>query len=125
MVIGKYMEIKITFKQTLKNIIEDRREYKQTHFHDYSVITTNVHLNEEYAKKMITEIDQQSETKREPQPPWQHRFLMFLVQDEEDYEDSRRLYYIRSDTKGAYYTTHSTTLSTESKRTTTVHYVLH
>eukprot|EP00971_Amphidinium_carterae_P290094 5759848-Amphidinium_carterae.3 len=74
------MEIKITFKQTLKNIIEDRREYKQTRVHDYSVISTNVYLNDEYAKKMITEIDQQAETKREPQLPWQHRFLMFLVQ---------------------------------------------
>eukprot|EP00971_Amphidinium_carterae_P019485 383463-Amphidinium_carterae.6 len=37
-VIGKYMEIKITYKQTLKNIIEDRKEYKQRHFHDYSVM---------------------------------------------------------------------------------------
>eukprot|EP00971_Amphidinium_carterae_P165572 3282329-Amphidinium_carterae.1 len=70
----------MTYRQTLKNIIEDRREYKQTHFHDYSVITTNDYLNEEYMKKMITEIYQQFDTKPDAQPPWQDRLLMFLVQ---------------------------------------------
>eukprot|EP00971_Amphidinium_carterae_P301785 5995758-Amphidinium_carterae.1 len=70
--IGQYLEIKVTYKQTLKNIIEDKTEYKQTHFHDYSVITTNTYLNEEYMKKMIAEIYQQSEAKRDAPPPYTH-----------------------------------------------------
>eukprot|EP00971_Amphidinium_carterae_P047319 932311-Amphidinium_carterae.1 len=60
-VLGKYMEIKITYKQMHKNIIEDKKDYKQRHFHqvphhyreatsnfeqrhfhDYSVITSNI-----------------------------------------------------------------------------------
>eukprot|EP00971_Amphidinium_carterae_P044775 880817-Amphidinium_carterae.1 len=77
--IGQYLEMKMTYRQTLKNIIEDKREYKQTHFH-VAVITTNLYLNEEYMKKMITEIYQQSDTKRDAPPPYQHRLLMFLVQ---------------------------------------------
>eukprot|EP00971_Amphidinium_carterae_P044776 880818-Amphidinium_carterae.1 len=77
--IGQYLEIKMTYRQTLKNIIEDKREYKQAHFHDYSVITTSIYLNEEYMKKMITEIYQQSEVKQDAAPPFQHRLLMFLV----------------------------------------------
>eukprot|EP00971_Amphidinium_carterae_P180870 3587932-Amphidinium_carterae.2 len=43
--IGLYMEIKMTYRQTLKNIVEDTKEYKQRHFHDYSEITTNIYLN--------------------------------------------------------------------------------
>eukprot|EP00971_Amphidinium_carterae_P002980 58476-Amphidinium_carterae.1 len=43
--IGKYMEIKTTYKQTCKDIIVDRNEYKQRHFHDDSVITTNLSIN--------------------------------------------------------------------------------
>eukprot|EP00971_Amphidinium_carterae_P310806 6176281-Amphidinium_carterae.1 len=74
------MEIKMTYRQTLKNIVEDKRDYRQTHFHDYSVIATNIHLDEEYMKKLITEIYQQAEAKPDAQPAHQHRLLMFLIQ---------------------------------------------
>eukprot|EP00971_Amphidinium_carterae_P179624 3562450-Amphidinium_carterae.1 len=50
-----------------------------THFHDYSVITTHIHLDEEYMKKLIAEIYQQAE-KEGIQPAHQHRLLMLLVQ---------------------------------------------
>eukprot|EP00971_Amphidinium_carterae_P119974 2376336-Amphidinium_carterae.1 len=74
------MEIKMTYRQTLKNIVEDKKDYRQTRFHDYSVITTNIHLDEEYMKKLITEIYQQAESKPDAQPAHQHRLLMFLAQ---------------------------------------------
>eukprot|EP00971_Amphidinium_carterae_P038290 752770-Amphidinium_carterae.1 len=70
----------MTYRQTMKNIIDDKTEYKQTRFHDYSVITTNIYLNEEYIKKMITKIYQQSEARPDAAPPYGHRLLMFLAQ---------------------------------------------
>eukprot|EP00971_Amphidinium_carterae_P008047 159247-Amphidinium_carterae.1 len=38
--IGKYMEIKVAYKQVHRTVIENKGEYKQNHFHDYSIITT-------------------------------------------------------------------------------------
>eukprot|EP00971_Amphidinium_carterae_P177658 3523829-Amphidinium_carterae.1 len=36
------MEIKVAYKQTHRTVIENKSEYKQDHFHDYSVITIRV-----------------------------------------------------------------------------------
>eukprot|EP00971_Amphidinium_carterae_P263362 5225264-Amphidinium_carterae.1 len=74
------MEIKTTYRQTCNDVIVDRNEYKQRHFHNYSVITSNLYINEKYVKIMITEIYQQNAKKPEPPPGHHHRFLLFLVQ---------------------------------------------
>eukprot|EP00971_Amphidinium_carterae_P105549 2090189-Amphidinium_carterae.1 len=34
--IGQYMELKIAYQQAHKTVIENRNDYKQRHFHDYS-----------------------------------------------------------------------------------------
>eukprot|EP00971_Amphidinium_carterae_P157741 3126652-Amphidinium_carterae.1 len=34
--IGEYMELKVAYKQVHRTDIENRLEYKQRHFHDYS-----------------------------------------------------------------------------------------
>eukprot|EP00971_Amphidinium_carterae_P304829 6057564-Amphidinium_carterae.1 len=70
--IGKYMEIKTTYRQTCEDVILDRNEYKQRHFHDHSVIASNLYVNEKYAKTIITEIFQQATKKPESQPGHQH-----------------------------------------------------
>eukprot|EP00971_Amphidinium_carterae_P348052 6490294-Amphidinium_carterae.7 len=74
------MEIKATYKQNHKEAILDKQDYKQRHFLDFSVITTDIDFNEEYAKHMITDFYSQYEKKPGAQPPWQHRFLLFMVQ---------------------------------------------
>eukprot|EP00971_Amphidinium_carterae_P184572 3664446-Amphidinium_carterae.1 len=43
--IGDYMEIKTAYKQNNTIAIEDEPSYKQHHFHDYSVITTDIDMN--------------------------------------------------------------------------------
>eukprot|EP00971_Amphidinium_carterae_P066778 1322318-Amphidinium_carterae.1 len=43
--IGQYMELKIAYQQVHRTVIENRHEYKQRHFHDYSVITTADNLD--------------------------------------------------------------------------------
>eukprot|EP00971_Amphidinium_carterae_P302589 6012513-Amphidinium_carterae.2 len=53
--VNKYFELKAVYKQQHRKVIEDRRDYKQTHYHDYSVITTNLGIDEEYIKKIIIE----------------------------------------------------------------------
>eukprot|EP00971_Amphidinium_carterae_P192760 3825186-Amphidinium_carterae.1 len=73
------MELKATYKQKHRNVVEDKRDYRQTHFHDYSVITSNIYLDEEYIKKLITEMYQQAE-KGGVQPAYKHRLLLFLSQ---------------------------------------------
>eukprot|EP00971_Amphidinium_carterae_P170388 3376074-Amphidinium_carterae.1 len=55
------MEMKAAYRQRHRKRIDDKKEYKQNHFHDYSIITTNIYLDEEYIKKHITEIYQQAE----------------------------------------------------------------
>eukprot|EP00971_Amphidinium_carterae_P203485 4038138-Amphidinium_carterae.4 len=79
---GKYMEIKTKYKQNCKDVIVDRMEYKQRHFHDHSVTTSNIYVNEECAKITIiyTEIYAQSSKKPESPPRYQHRLLLFVVQ---------------------------------------------
>eukprot|EP00971_Amphidinium_carterae_P119987 2376555-Amphidinium_carterae.1 len=79
--VGKYMELKVAYKQKYRNAIENKLEYKQNHFHDYSIITTAKNLNDNYAVKMAIEIYPQAQTKRdELHPPHQNRFFLFLVQ---------------------------------------------
>eukprot|EP00971_Amphidinium_carterae_P326583 6457460-Amphidinium_carterae.1 len=79
--VGHYMELKVAYKQKHKDVIENKSEYKQNHFHDYNIITTPTHLKDEYAVKMTVEIDLQSQQKRDPNnPPHQSRFFLFLVQ---------------------------------------------
>eukprot|EP00971_Amphidinium_carterae_P262310 5203061-Amphidinium_carterae.1 len=43
--ISKYMELKIAYQQLHKTVMENKVDYKQRHFHDYSVITTSENLN--------------------------------------------------------------------------------
>eukprot|EP00971_Amphidinium_carterae_P135609 2686764-Amphidinium_carterae.1 len=54
--ISQYMELKLAYQQTHRVVIENKADYKQRHFHDYSVITTNVNLNIEYAITMTVDI---------------------------------------------------------------------
>eukprot|EP00971_Amphidinium_carterae_P241690 4798791-Amphidinium_carterae.3 len=62
-----------------RNVVEDKRDYRQMRVHDYSVITTHIYLDEDYIKKLITEIYQQAE-KEGVQPAHKHRLLLFLTQ---------------------------------------------
>eukprot|EP00971_Amphidinium_carterae_P059218 1170962-Amphidinium_carterae.2 len=79
--VGKYMELKVAHRNTDRSIIEEKIEYKQNHFHDYSIITTNMNLDDNYAVKMTIELFQQAKTKPdENNPPHHHRFFLFLVQ---------------------------------------------
>eukprot|EP00971_Amphidinium_carterae_P227551 4513617-Amphidinium_carterae.1 len=83
-IVGEYMEMKSACRQRHRRLIEDKKEYKQNHFHDYSVITTNIYLDEEYIKKRIIEIYQQAEKPgrrgEEVQPAHKHRLMLFLTQ---------------------------------------------
>eukprot|EP00971_Amphidinium_carterae_P023986 473407-Amphidinium_carterae.1 len=95
--VGHYMELKVAYKQKHRTVIENKSEYKQNHYHDYSIITTPKNLNEDYAVKMTVEIYLQAATKRERErdqllllhPPHENRFFLFLVQHYE-----RRLFNI-------------------------------
>eukprot|EP00971_Amphidinium_carterae_P082124 1624455-Amphidinium_carterae.1 len=86
--ISQYMELKIAYQQIHRNVIENKVDYKQRHFHDYSVITTAENFNIEYAIKMTVDIYKQAEKKNteaekknEPQTPaYKDRFFVFLIQ---------------------------------------------
>eukprot|EP00971_Amphidinium_carterae_P315126 6263898-Amphidinium_carterae.1 len=79
--VGQYMELKVAYKQKHKTVIENKGEYKQNHFHDYSIITTPTNLNDDYAVKMTIEIYVQAQSKRDLlNPAHQNRFFIFLVQ---------------------------------------------
>eukprot|EP00971_Amphidinium_carterae_P140852 2790699-Amphidinium_carterae.1 len=51
--IAQYMEIRTTSKQTKVKLISNKAEYKSRHVHDFSIITTDHDLNEDYAIQMI------------------------------------------------------------------------
>eukprot|EP00971_Amphidinium_carterae_P138539 2745021-Amphidinium_carterae.1 len=75
------MELKVAYKQVHRTVIENRSEYKQNHFHDYSIITTPDNLDDEYAVKMTIEIFKQAEKKYDPMnPPTKNRFFVFILQ---------------------------------------------
>eukprot|EP00971_Amphidinium_carterae_P244833 4861108-Amphidinium_carterae.4 len=82
--IGKYMEIKTTYRQGLKEAILDTQKYKQRHYHDYSVISTDIDVNEEYAAQMIIDIYAQATTS-EP-----IHTLHDAAPRDEDYKDHAR-----------------------------------
>eukprot|EP00971_Amphidinium_carterae_P165075 3272278-Amphidinium_carterae.1 len=63
------MELKIAYQQVHRTVIENRNDYKQRHFHDYSVITTSDNLDIEYAIKMTVDIFKQSEKKYDDKNP--------------------------------------------------------
>eukprot|EP00971_Amphidinium_carterae_P323852 6436275-Amphidinium_carterae.4 len=63
--VGNYMEFKVVYKQQHRRPIEDKIEYKQNHFHEYSLITTNTNLDDDYAVKITIEIYSQARTRRE------------------------------------------------------------
>eukprot|EP00971_Amphidinium_carterae_P110837 2195504-Amphidinium_carterae.2 len=68
-------------RQQHRKVIEDKREYKQTHYHDYSIITTKLGIDEEYIGKIIIEVNQQAEKdKDENNPPEAHKLLIFIIQ---------------------------------------------
>eukprot|EP00971_Amphidinium_carterae_P193775 3844885-Amphidinium_carterae.1 len=78
------MEIKTTYRQGIQEVIVDKPDYKQSHYHDYSVVTTDIDMNEEYAKHMIIDIHAQATKKQElqqpTQPPHQKRLILFMIQ---------------------------------------------
>eukprot|EP00971_Amphidinium_carterae_P248191 4927732-Amphidinium_carterae.1 len=77
--VGRYMEFKVVYKQQYRTAIEDKIKYKQNHFHDYSIITTNRNLDDNYAVKITIEIYSRAAQKPdENNPPHGHRFFMFL-----------------------------------------------
>eukprot|EP00971_Amphidinium_carterae_P197424 3918273-Amphidinium_carterae.1 len=63
------MELKVAYKQVHRTVIENRLDYKQRHFHDYSGITTPDNLDDEYTIKMTVEIFKQAEKKHDTQNP--------------------------------------------------------
>eukprot|EP00971_Amphidinium_carterae_P155763 3088611-Amphidinium_carterae.1 len=76
------MEIKVAYKQIHRTVIENKGEYKQDHFHDYSVITTSTNLDDDYAVKMTIEIFQNAQGKKYDanNPPTHNRSFVFLLQ---------------------------------------------
>eukprot|EP00971_Amphidinium_carterae_P172055 3411420-Amphidinium_carterae.1 len=54
------MEIRTTYKQTHNMVITDKQAYKQHHFHGFLIITSDMDMDEEYAKLMITEYHKQA-----------------------------------------------------------------
>eukprot|EP00971_Amphidinium_carterae_P349455 6491025-Amphidinium_carterae.1 len=48
--VGQYMELKVAYKQKYRNAIKNKLEYKQNHFHDYSIITTAKNLNDDFTQ---------------------------------------------------------------------------
>eukprot|EP00971_Amphidinium_carterae_P015341 302841-Amphidinium_carterae.1 len=83
--IGKYMEIKVAYRQIHKTVIENKTEYKLDHYHDYSVITSSTHLDEDYAVKMTIDIFRNEGKKNEANnPPTNNRFFVFLLQHYRD-----------------------------------------
>eukprot|EP00971_Amphidinium_carterae_P117623 2330175-Amphidinium_carterae.1 len=83
-IVGKYMEMKAAYRQRHTRLIGNKKEYKQNRLHDYSVIATNIDLDEEYVKKHIIKIYQQAEKPGrrgdEVQPAHKHRLMLFLTQ---------------------------------------------
>eukprot|EP00971_Amphidinium_carterae_P013343 263053-Amphidinium_carterae.1 len=84
--ISQYMELKLAYQQVHRQVIENMADYKQRHFHDYSVITTHENLNIDYAITMTVDIYKQyeknvKEKKDDPQAlPYKNRFFVFLLQ---------------------------------------------
>eukprot|EP00971_Amphidinium_carterae_P102911 2037033-Amphidinium_carterae.2 len=71
------MEMKVAYKQIHRTVIENKGDYKQNHFHDYSIITTSTNLNDEYAIKMTIEIFLQARKKYDAMnPPTHNRFFL-------------------------------------------------
>eukprot|EP00971_Amphidinium_carterae_P348849 6490704-Amphidinium_carterae.2 len=75
-----YFELKAVYKQKHRRIVEDKRGYKQNHYHDYSIITTNLGLDVDYIRKIIIETYQQAEEKKdENNPPHSRKLLIFII----------------------------------------------
>eukprot|EP00971_Amphidinium_carterae_P260760 5173140-Amphidinium_carterae.3 len=78
------MEIKTTYRQGLREVIVDKSDYKQRHYHDYSVIITDIDVMRNTqcnAKQMIIDIYAQATKKQEiQQPTHQNRFIFFMIQ---------------------------------------------
>eukprot|EP00971_Amphidinium_carterae_P273908 5436201-Amphidinium_carterae.1 len=88
-----YLEIKTTYRNTIKDATQDKLDYKQRHYHNYSVITVDKYLDEEYARHMIIDIYAQYNKKEKqrkgttflsnhptPQLPHQNGFMVFMIQ---------------------------------------------
>eukprot|EP00971_Amphidinium_carterae_P027379 539207-Amphidinium_carterae.3 len=58
-------------------VISNKTTYKQHHYHEFSVITSYKHMDEEYAKNMFIEIYKQSRQKKTP--GHENRFMMFMI----------------------------------------------
>eukprot|EP00971_Amphidinium_carterae_P025305 499629-Amphidinium_carterae.1 len=67
--IGEYMELRVAYKQVHRTVIENKSEYKQNHFHEYSIITTPDNLDDEAEKKYDS-----------MNPPTKNRFFVFILQ---------------------------------------------
>eukprot|EP00971_Amphidinium_carterae_P243485 4835185-Amphidinium_carterae.2 len=78
--IGDYMEIKTTHRQNNTMVIANKMTYKQHHYHDYSVITSDLDMDEEVAKQMFSEIYQTSRDKRPGTIPHIHSFMIFMIE---------------------------------------------
>eukprot|EP00971_Amphidinium_carterae_P281222 5583553-Amphidinium_carterae.1 len=63
------MELKVAYKQIHRTVIENKGQYKQNHFHDYSIITTSTNLDDDYAVRMTIEIFTQAVKKYDPLNP--------------------------------------------------------
>eukprot|EP00971_Amphidinium_carterae_P304139 6044127-Amphidinium_carterae.1 len=49
------MEIRTTYKQSHSKIITDKQTYKQHRLHDFSIITSDKYMDEEYAQIMFAD----------------------------------------------------------------------
>eukprot|EP00971_Amphidinium_carterae_P107246 2124627-Amphidinium_carterae.1 len=61
----------------------NKAEYKNRHFHDFSIIATEKDLNDEYALHMINYYSEQHRNNPEL-PPYRQRFITFMIYN--DYE---------------------------------------
>eukprot|EP00971_Amphidinium_carterae_P004420 88490-Amphidinium_carterae.1 len=70
--------IRTNYKQTKVKLITDTTNYKSRHYHDFSIITTEKDLNEEYALHMLDHYynDRQRST---TDPPHKQRMITFMI----------------------------------------------
>eukprot|EP00971_Amphidinium_carterae_P308749 6135235-Amphidinium_carterae.4 len=71
------METQTTYRQTHQNIIMDKQAYKQHHFHDFSIITSDKYMDEEYTQIMFA--DYYKNARQTNKPGHENRFVAFMI----------------------------------------------
>eukprot|EP00971_Amphidinium_carterae_P251273 4988007-Amphidinium_carterae.2 len=73
------MEMRTTFKHTKVELHSYKADYKSRHFHDFSIITTEHDLNEDYAIHMITHYYGEQQDNNPELPLYKERSITFMI----------------------------------------------